>query len=608
MLSKGTKISDYTILFLLEEGLYYEHYKVKNKEGTLFNMKLVNMNLAPPSQVLSYGITKEMEIIKGIHHPNIIQFCDQGVFRKGDMQYGYIVMESFHGLPLSDFIKGKSYFSDKEICVIAQNTLRALNHLHLQGIVHNNLNSKSILIPVGRDKSERLKLIDFRYARTSIDGKEPSSLWDRESFALLAPEQLAGYGCMQSDIYSVGLIMYELFYKRPPWNTHCKDFSSPKTVLELFLERSHPVPFPEYNGGKLDERIQQIIQVALRNDIQCRYETGLDMIHDLDNVLYNQNSLHYFNGEELPDNFEKTKQENTKRGNMSANIHGNGFADVAGLEDVKEMLQRSIIHILKDRRRAEKYRITLPNGILLYGPPGCGKSFIAEKFAEEAGFNYIYIKTSDLASVFLHGTQGIIGEIFEKARQKAPTVICFDEFDAMVPSRDNRYAQYQAGEVNEFLTQLNNCGKDNVFVIASSNKPELIDSAILRRGRIDKMFYIPPPDLNTRQQLFEIYLKNRPCSPNINCEMLAKITEYYVASDIAFIVNEAAIHASEVNDEITQPLLEGIIEANKPSLTKSILEQHESIRRSFEGNRCPYSTIGFHVNNDNKTISHPLFK
>lgn len=605
MLSKGTNICGYTVVAELEDGYYYDCYQVKNTKGTLFTLKLIDLDLAPSTRKLDDETLKETVIAEGIQHPNIIKFCDHGYVKRGHDHYGYIVMESFHGFPLSEFIKEKYPFSDREICLIAQKVLSALHYLHMQGIVHNNLNSNKILLPIGRDKCERLKLIDFGYARLDEDKKDYYSLIGRDSYQMLAPEQLSGCGCIQSDIYSVGLVMYELLYGKLPWGMERDDFSSSETLLKLFMNRATTIPFPERNGDELDERIKRIIQIALRNDVQCRYEAALDMFAELNNILHN-NVQDFFDEDPFPDELEEENRKCRKEDMKSANPHGNGFADVAGLEEVKEMLQRSIIQILKDRKRAQRYRISIPNGILLYGPPGCGKSFIAEKFAEETGYHYMYVKSSDLSSIFLHGTQGNIGKLFEEAREKAPTIICFDEFDAMVPSRDNLYAQYQAGEVNEFLSQLNNCGKDNIFVIASSNKPELIDSAILRRGRIDKMFYIPPPDLDTRKWLFEIYLKDRPCSHDINCKNLAMRTEYYVASDIAFLVNEAAICASEANAVITQSLLEDIIAANKPSLSKAILDQYENMKKNFEGNNSSHTSIGFHIDNDVYRTSHRL--
>lgn len=99
---------------------------------------------------------------------------------------------------------------------------------------------------------------------------------------------------------------------------------------------------------------------------------------------------------------------------------GNGFADVAGMEELKQLLRAKVINVLQDRERALKYRLAIPNGMLLYGPPGCGKTFIAEKFAEETGFNYTVVKSSDLASIYIHGSQQMIGKLFDEARAKAP--------------------------------------------------------------------------------------------------------------------------------------------------------------------------------------------
>ena len=193
----------------------------------------------------------------------------------------------------------------------------------------------------------------------------------RDNIELLAPEQLSGCGCMQSDIYCVGLIMYELLYGKLPWGSLHYDCSSPETILELFMNRSTPIHFPDRNGEKLDERIQKIVQTALRNDTQCRYEMAIDMSSDIENIL-NNSVQDFFDDNPLPDVFEKQRLESSE----ATNHHGNGFADVAGLNDIKEMLQRSIIRILKDRSRAERYKLSIPKGILLYGPPGCGKSFI----------------------------------------------------------------------------------------------------------------------------------------------------------------------------------------------------------------------------------------
>ena len=273
---------------------------------------------------------------------------------------------------------------------------------------------------------------------------------------------------------------------------------------------------------------------------------------------------------------------------------GNGFADIAGMDELKELLRKRVILILQDKELAEKYKLTPPNGMLLYGPPGCGKSFFAEKFAEETGFNFILVKASDLGSIYIHGSQGKIADLFKKAEENAPTVLCFDEFDAFVPSRSGDLGSNQAGEVNEFLTQLNNCSKRGIFVIATSNRPDKVDPAVLRTGRIDKQVYVPMPDTIARKLMFELYLKGRPCE-GIDSDALAEKADGYVASDIAYVVNEAATIAAYNHENITQDLLIKTIEGIKPSINKDLLKEYEEMRDKMEGisrnNSLPH--VGF---------------
>ena len=278
--------------------------------------------------------------------------------------------------------------------------------------------------------------------------------------------------------------------------------------------------------------------------------------------------------------------------------YGNGFADVAGMSEIKSIMQKKIINILKDPQKAERFKIQIPNGMLLYGPPGCGKSFIAEKFAEEAGYNYVFIKSSDLASIYVHGSQEKIGALFDEARKNAPTILNFDEFEALVPNRSKINNSSESGEINEFLSQMNNCGKDQIFVIASSNRPDLIDPAILRKGRIDKVIFIPVPDKEARKGIFEIHMKNRPVSGDIDYVRLAELTENFVASDIAYIVNDAATRAFEDDVDITQSLLEEVIKENNPSVSTKDLKFYNDMynaMNSINGSK-ERKTIGFKIN------------
>ena len=204
--------------------------------------------------------------------------------------------------------------------------------------------------------------------------------------------------------------------------------------------------------------------------------------------------------------------------------------------------------------------------MILYGPPGCGKTYFAEKFAEESQFNFVLVNGSDLGSVYLHGTQGKIANLFKEAEKKAPTIICFDEFDSFVPSRSSMAAEHRPEEVNEFLGQLNNCSKKGIFVIGTTNRLDLIDPAVLRKGRMDLHVEIPAPDENTRKLIFTLHLKDRPVADNIDVVELARLTDRYASSDIAFIVNEAAMMAALADELISQNHWIHSIKANESSL------------------------------------------
>lgn len=280
---------------------------------------------------------------------------------------------------------------------------------------------------------------------------------------------------------------------------------------------------------------------------------------------------------------------------------GNGFADVAGMDELKRMVTEGFINVLNHRECAEAYGIRPPS-LLFYGPTGCGKTFFAEKIAEEVGINFMKVLPDDIASTLVHGTQEKIGELFRKAESKAPTLMFFDEFDAMVPRRSNDDRNYQNGEVNEFLCMLNNAADRGVYVLAATNHPERIDKAVLRTGRIDEMIYVDMPDRAARESLFRLALSKLPADDDIDYVQLAVLTGGYNCSDIDYIVktasrkmfNESIRNESLPYKKITQRLLETMISSCRPSVSSRDLREYERIRSEFspkegKGRR----TIGF---------------
>jgi transitional endoplasmic reticulum ATPase len=204
---------------------------------------------------------------------------------------------------------------------------------------------------------------------------------------------------------------------------------------------------------------------------------------------------------------------------------------------------------------------------------------------------YTLVQPSDLGSIYIHGSQSMIADLFSKAEQQAKESNCgvllvFDEFDSLVPKRGNNDDNNQANEVAEFLTQLNNCAEKGVYVIATTNRLDAIDQAVMRKGRLDEILYIGLPDEDARKELIELELANRPHEV-VDTRHLAQLTKGYTSSDIAFIIKECARCSFEESlkskslIKITQELIERTISTTRASVSEEELKQYERTRDSF---------------------------
>lgn len=247
-----------------------------------------------------------------------------------------------------------------------------------------------------------------------------------------------------------------------------------------------------------------------------------------------------------------------------------GFDCVAGMRPLKEMLMSDVIEPLMNPEKYKKFKLGIPNGILLFGPPGCGKTFIVKKLAEQLGYNFIEMNPSSVATSYVHGAVGNIGKVFEMAKLQAPSIVFIDEIEGLVPKREelSSSADIKKEEINEFLLQLNNAGNSKILVVGATNRPHMIDTAILRSGRMDKRIFVGPPDLEARRDLFKICLSGRPYDKKIDFEKLAKMTDFYVGSDIELIVTEAARDAvAQDKSVVDEQMIVDAISKFKPSIS-----------------------------------------
>ncbi|WOF16074.1 CDC48 family AAA ATPase [Methanoplanus sp. FWC-SCC4] len=223
--------------------------------------------------------------------------------------------------------------------------------------------------------------------------------------------------------------------------------------------------------------------------------------------------------------------------------------DIGGLEDVKTELTEAVEWPLKYPEIFERLDTRPPGGILLFGPPGTGKTLLAKAVANKSECNFISVKGPELLSKWVGESEKGIRDIFRKARQAAPSIIFFDEIDALLPKRgayQGSSSHVTESVVSQILTELDGMEElKNVTVLGATNRPDMLDEALMRPGRLDRIIYVPPPDAESRRKIFEVYLKGTDSviSKDIDIEELVKKTEGYVGADIEMVVREAKLEA-----------------------------------------------------------------
>ncbi|HNZ61092.1 MAG TPA: AAA family ATPase, partial [Methanofastidiosum sp.] len=262
-----------------------------------------------------------------------------------------------------------------------------------------------------------------------------------------------------------------------------------------------------------------------------------------------------------------------------------GWNNVGGLDEIKSELMEAIEWPIKQPEAFTGMGIRPPKGIFLYGPPGCGKTLLAKAVAGESEANFISIKGPEILSKWVGESEKTMREIFRKARQAAPTVIFFDEIDAIAPRRGgDEGTRVSERLVNQLLTELDGLEElSQVVVIGATNRPDMVDPGLLRPGRFDKIILVHAPDLKARKKIFEIHTKKMPIEKDVNLDELAKLTDDYSGADIEAICREAAMTAlrEDINSKIvTKEQFIGALKQVSPSLPEEVRREYD--KRKYE--------------------------
>ncbi|MFD1569296.1 CDC48 family AAA ATPase [Halorubrum laminariae] len=262
--------------------------------------------------------------------------------------------------------------------------------------------------------------------------------------------------------------------------------------------------------------------------------------------------------------------------------------NVGGLDDAKQQVKESVEWPLSSPEKFDRMGVDAPKGVLLYGPPGTGKTLMAKAVANETNANFISVRGPQLLSKWVGESEKAIRQTFRKARQVSPTIIFFDELDSLAPSRGQEMGNNVSERVvNQLLTELDGLeDMGDVMVIGATNRPDMIDPALLRSGRFDRLVMIGQPDQEGREQILDIHTEDTPLAPDVSLREIAEITDGYVGSDLEGIAREAAIEALRDDDdaeEVEMKHFRRAMESVRPTINEDILSYYEEVKEQFKG-------------------------
>jgi len=616
ILALNTEFEGYIPVKVLGKSTSYrEVYLAKNGSGTDVVLTVYDMDNLPEC----YADKKipEFDMIPQLTCDAFPAYIEQGHYNDGKKSLCWMATKYVGHTVLTDYIHSDCARDERDMLLQFYNLLVAVKELswRMEGGCFNNISTDNIIVAADAAGEAKWHLAGLDCISGTCRGR---ATFDNSVLSrfFCAPETLVGHYNIRTDIFSLGIVLAFVLQGKHPWEQLTDpDIYRPAVAIVKHMRENAPTLV-------MPDALRDIVAKAIAAKPSERYKSIEDFGAAIAKYLGNENlsSFECFAPAQskpaatphetkapAEESVEITKQQAPPQPKSNVKIErvkGNGFRDVAGMDRLKDRLTRDFVDIVQNRELAAQFHITPPNGILLWGPPGTGKTFISRKLAEESGMLFSLVKPSDLGNIYIHGSQSMIADLFTRseelaARNNCGVLLVFDEFDSLVPRRGVNDDNNQANEVAEFLTRLNDCAEKNVFVVATTNRIDAIDPAIIRKGRMDEVIYVGLPDEEARKELLEIELLKRP-HDDIDTAYMVELTKGYSSSDISFIVKECARCSFEESVrakhlvKINQALLEKTIAGTRPSVTAEELKEFERIKETFsKGQKTERPRIGF---------------
>ena len=564
---KGEKIGKYVIDSFIKKGIVAESYSVLGPDDMRYFMKVYELGGIPREQLFEDKEVYEIHLCKELNtddNQNVVRYVDNGEVKKGNAVYHYLVTEFYRGMLLFDAVRQDGPFDLEDAVQITLCVLSGLSYIHSRAMLHNDIRPSNIMLQELEDGMLMPTIIDLGHISYMVQGRPTFADEDLMPY-FRAPETFRSVYTVKSDIFSTGALLYFLLFGMSPWEViDLRTFDKDRKKIAVAVKKARKQDLVlETEDIKLPDYMKAILLKALARKSDDRFASAAEFGQALIEQVMPELAKRMEDEETRPQT-ETQGQDNSGSTITFKKGSGSGFDNVTGRDELKEQLRKEVLFALQNPEKAQLYKLPTINGVLLYGPPGGGKSLVLSSFAEELGFNYTIIRGPELGHIYQEGVLDNLQRVFDAAEIKAPFVICIDELEFVAPNPNTEGEDNVTPQISALYGMMNECSKKGILVVATTNRPDLIDQSIMRIGCFDRVFFVPQPDFEARKDIFREHLNDRPCE-ELDFDELARMSDDFNAGDITEAVNEAAMTAAYNDVPISQKILIDVLKYKNPT-------------------------------------------